>query len=150
MTEVWFYQLERRPLETALAELLEKTLARGWKAVVRCPDHARVETLDKALWTWRDDSFLPHGSGAEDAERQPIFLTDSREAPNEAQALFLIDGASADPAALSRYSRCVALFDGVDESALAKARTFWGAAKEAGCDVSYWKESPSGKWEKQT
>ena len=33
--EVWFYHLERTSLDQALPELLEKTLARGWKAVVR-------------------------------------------------------------------------------------------------------------------
>ena len=33
--EVWFYHLERTSLDQALPELLEKTLARGWKALVR-------------------------------------------------------------------------------------------------------------------
>ena len=33
--EVWFYHLERTGLEQALPELLNKTLARGWRALVR-------------------------------------------------------------------------------------------------------------------
>ena len=41
------------------------------------------------------------------------------------------------------------LFDGRDEAALAGARAAWKKAKAAGHAVTYWKESPSGKFEKQ-
>ena len=76
MAEVWFYHLEQTSLEQALPELLEKVLARGWKGQVRLRDAARVEALDQHLWTWRDDSFLPHGpAGEPHAARQPILLT---------------------------------------------------------------------------
>ena len=62
MAEVWFYHLERTALDQALPELLEKTLAKKWKAVVRATSRERVEHLDGWLWTWRDYSFLPHGT----------------------------------------------------------------------------------------
>ena len=65
MTEVLFYHLERQPLDRVLPSLLEKTLERGWKAVVRCGSEQRLEALDLALWTYRDDSFLPHGKQAD-------------------------------------------------------------------------------------
>ena len=44
----------------------------------------------------------------------------------------------------------VLLFDGKDAEALAKARSAWKDAKAAGYDVTYWKETPSGKFEKQS
>ncbi|MGA7117695.1 MAG: DNA polymerase III subunit chi, partial [Hyphomicrobium sp.] len=34
-SEVLFYHLERQPLERVLPGLLEKTLQRGWRAVVQ-------------------------------------------------------------------------------------------------------------------
>ena len=46
MTEVLFYHLQRAPLERVLPELLERSLARGWRAVVRAGYPARVEALD--------------------------------------------------------------------------------------------------------
>jgi DNA polymerase-3 subunit chi len=46
-------------------------------------------------------------------------------------------------------ARIVLLFDGRDSAALAAARQSWKDAKGAGHDVTYWKESPSGKFEKQ-
>jgi DNA polymerase-3 subunit chi len=134
--EVWFYHLERTGLDQALPELLEKTLARGWKAVVRTPAPERIEHLDSWLWTYRDESFLPHAPASEPgAARQPVLLTTELENPNAADALFLID-------------RCVVLFDGGDAGQRAAARAQWSRIKASGAPVSYWKQQERG-WEKQ-
>jgi DNA polymerase-3 subunit chi len=145
--EVWFYHLERTGLDQALPELLEKTLRRGWRAIVRTREAERAADLDARLWTYRDDSFLPHGLDHEPgAARQPILLTTGRENANGAQALFLVDGAELGD--LSGYARCVVVFDGGDERQLATARGQFRAAKAAGAAVSYWKQLARG-WEKQ-
>ncbi len=149
MTEILFYHLERASLESVLPGLLEKTLDRGWKAVVRAGSRARVEALDGHLWTYRDDSFLPHAAGGVDPARQPVWLTDGDDIPNAADILFLVDGAKAEPAALGRYVRCVTIFDGGDAEAVAAARRFWKDAKAAGNDATYWKQSDAGKWVKE-
>ena len=147
MTEVWFYHLERTGVEQALPELLERALARGWRALVRTRDPQRLARLDEHLWTWRDDSFLPHGPADEpNAARQPVLLSTGFENANEAQALFLVDGA--EPGDVAGYARCMVLFDGRDEAALAIARAQWSALKAAGGEMSYWKQQARG-WEKQ-
>ena len=144
--EVWFYHLERTGLDQALPELLEKTLQRGWKALVRTREGARVEHLDSWLWTYRDDSFLPHAPVDEPgAARQPILLTTGLENVNQANALFLVDGAEAGD--LKGYTRCVVLFDGGDDTQLAVARAQWSAITATGAPVSYWKQQARG-WEK--
>ena len=146
--EVWFYHLERSALEQVLPELLERTLARGWKALVRTGQPERVDHLDAHLWSWRDDSFLPHGTAEEPfADRQPVLLTAGEGAPNAAEALFLIDGAK--PGDLSAHERCIILFDGRDETALARARASWKTFKGEGRTVSYWKQGAERGWEKQ-
>ena len=146
--EVWFYHLERTALDQALPELLEKTLARGWRAIVRTAAEERLEHLDGWLWSYRDDSFLTHGTDREPmAERQPILLTTSSANLNGAQALFLVDGAEAGP--LDGYERCILLFDGRDPEATAAARERWRAFREAGCSVSYWRQGAERGWEKQ-
>jgi len=146
--EVWFYHLERATLDQVLPELLEKTLARGWRALVRSSDPARVEYLDSWLWAYRDDSFLPHGPGGEaGAARQPILLTTTGDNANGAQALFIVD--DAEPGDLSPYERCVLIFDGRDEAAVTAARRRWSVFKAAGHPVTYWKQGESRGWEKQ-
>jgi DNA polymerase-3 subunit chi len=146
MAELWFYHLERSELERALPPLLEKCLQRGWRALVRGGALERLDQLDVSLWTYRDDSFLPHAREG-DASRQPIWLTAEPGNPNGAQVLFMIDGAGGEDAAA--FERACVLFDGRDPDALELARSRWKQAKDAGFAVSYWRESASGKWEKQ-
>ncbi len=146
LCEVWFYHLERTGLDQALPELLEKTLQRGWKAVVRSTAPDRVDHLDGWLWAYRDDSFLPHAPADEPGpERQPILLTTGAENLNGADALFLVDGA--EPGDLTGYRRCVVLFDGADEAQVRNARAQWSAVKARGLPASYWKQQARG-WEK--
>jgi DNA polymerase III subunit chi len=145
--EFWFYHLESQPLQAALPLLLEKTLERGWRASVRLSTPERLDTIDSALWTYRDDSFLPHGTARDGhAPRQPVFLTLDAANPNGAQALFLLETAiESEPA---RFARIVRLFGNADEEARALARAEWKAAREAGFEVSYWRQDASGAWKK--
>jgi DNA polymerase-3 subunit chi len=145
--EVWFYHLERTALDQALPDLLEKTLARGWTALVRGAAPERLEHLDGWLWAYKDESFLPHGLDSEPlAERQPILLTGGMERANGADAVFLVDGA--EPGDLEGVTRCLVLFDGADEAAVAHARRQWSQVKARGLTVSYWRQQARG-WEKQ-
>ena len=147
-TEVLFYHLERAPLERVLPDLLEKSLARGWRAVVQAGSEERLEALDTALWTYGEASFLPHGrAGDGPPERQPVFLTTGESNPNGAAIRFFVDGAS--PGDLSGYERAVFLFDGRNEEAVEQARAEWRSAKDAGHDVTYWQQSDQGRWEKK-
>jgi DNA polymerase-3 subunit chi len=148
MTDIGFYHLQRWPLERALPMLLEKVLGQGLRAVVVAGSEERVEALNAALWTYKDDSFLPHGSARDgNAEAQPIWLTVEDENPNGATVLVLTDGA--DSAALDRFERCVLMFDGTDEAALAAARRRWQAYKAAGHKLTYNQQTESGGWEKK-
>ena len=151
MTETLFYHLERRSLEDVLPGLIEKSLARGWRAVIKTDSSERSDALDNLLWTYDDQSFLAHAqSGDGEGARQPVLITVEDENPNGAQILFCIGGASpADWAGVSALTRVVMLFDGRDAAMLGQARSAWKDAKAAGHDVTYWKEAPSGKFEKQ-
>ncbi len=146
MTEIRFYQLRRTPIETALPELLEKSLARGWRAVVQASSEERVDALDAHLWTYNEHSFLPHGTWREaEAADQPILLTVGADNPNGAAVRFLIDNAPI-PDDTSGYERVVLLFDGEDEEALALARQRWTEAKSGGLEMTYWQADDNGRW----
>lgn len=147
-TEVLFYQLGRQPLDNVLPGLLEKTLERGWRAVVQAGSPERAEALDALLWTYSEESFLPHGAASDGhASRQPIYLTAAEDNPNAASVRFLVDGA--DCADLAAYRRVVYLFDGQDEDARARARERWKTAKAQGFAVTYWLQNERGRWEKK-
>ena len=120
MTEILFYHLERGRLEDVLPGLLEKTLERGWRAVVQTGTKERTEMLDSFLWTYRDESFLPHAMSG-DRDANPVWLTaDPFDAEEERDVLFLVDGAAASPDTLNGLERCVMIFDGRDDDALGR------------------------------
>lgn len=152
LAEVLFYHLEQRPLDEVLPTLVEKTLERGWRAVIQAGSAERVDALDTLLWTFREGSFVPHGSARSgNAALQPVFLTAGNDNPNEADVRFMVDGAGFAALAdeLATYTRVVFMFDGNDAQELANARTTWKAIKAAGASATYWQQGEGGRWEKK-
>lgn len=148
MTEVLFYHLTESTLEEALPGLLERSLARGWRAVVQAGSEERRNALDSHLWTFRDDSFLAHGTDGEPhAAEQPVLLTTGPGNPNGAGIRFLVDGA--DPPDLSGYQRVVFIFDGHDQLQVEAARRHWTAMKAEGSEVTYWQQTEDKRWERR-
>jgi DNA polymerase-3 subunit chi len=147
--QYWFYHLENSSVEKALVPLLEKCQSAGWRAIVRSPNAAHLAQLDEFLWTYRDNSWLPHartGEGVDEA-RQPILLTQGMVNHNKAQALFLLDGAElGDTAGLERT---FLIFDGNNQEMLLAARAEWKRAQGLGFELAYWQQSDAGKWEKK-
>ncbi|MFC7398898.1 DNA polymerase III subunit chi [Chelatococcus sp. GCM10030263] len=149
MTEVFFYHLQRQPLEMVLPTLVERSLERGWRAVIEVPSRERLAALDDHLWTYREESFLAHGTDADpDAAAQPVVLTGTPDNPNGAHVRFLVDGAGLGDGAAT-YDRIVVLFDGNDDEALAFARSQWRLAREQAHAVTYWQQDERGRWEKK-
>jgi DNA polymerase-3 subunit chi len=147
MPDVLFYHLENQPLERVLPILLEKTLERGWRAVIEVGSSQRAEALDTALWTFRDDSFLAHGlAGGEYDADQPILLTTGPDNANNAAVRFFTDRAV--PQSAAGYERIVYLFSGHDPDAVTEARAAWRALRD-GNDVTYWQQDETGRWAKR-
>jgi DNA polymerase-3 subunit chi len=150
LTETLFYHLERRSLDDVLPGLIEKTLERGWRAVIRTESSERADSIDTLLWTYNEQTFLAHAqSGDGNPKRQPVLITVEDENPNGANVLFCVGGATPDWVAAGTLTRVVLMFDGRDEAMVERARDAWRDATAAGHDVTYWKESPSGKFERQ-
>ncbi len=147
MTEVRFYHLTRLSVKQALPELLEKSLARGFRAVVRVANDHEIEPLSDYLWAHKVDRFLPHGSERDgQAEKQPIWITAQDERPNEAKALFLFPGAAGGD--YQAYELVCDLFDGTSDKEREAARTRWKTYQSLGLPIAYWQQTANG-WEKQ-
>ena len=148
MGEFRFYHLERRRVDQALPPLLERAYLEGKRVVVRTPSEEMAAALDDRLWTYDDASFLPHGvQGGGEAQSQPIFLTARNDNPNAATELVLLSGAEMDGSD-SAYAGIIVLFDGRDPECLAEARDRWRRLKSGNAEVSYWRESEDGRWER--
>jgi DNA polymerase III subunit chi len=148
VAEVLFYHLTESKLEDALPPLLEKSVERGWTVAVQTRDPERRDALEAHLWIYRDDSFLPHGTDeGVSPDRQPVLLTVQPDNLNAASVRFLVDGAE-PPEALD-YDRVVFVFDGYDATQLDAARAQWKKLKGEGHQLTYWQQTPEGRWEKK-
>ncbi len=148
MTQIGFYHLLHTRLEAALPRLLSKALDQGMRAVVMAGSAERVKVLDGALWTFDQNSFLPHGTAREGRpEAQPVYLTAAEENPNGASLLVLTDGV--EHGFIGAFERCLELFDGNDAGAVEAARSRWKKLKDAGHDLAYWQQTDHGGWEKK-
>lgn len=145
MSEIGFYHLTRTGLEQALPRLLEKVLASGQRAVLRAVTPQRLEGIDRHLWTYSREAFLPHGTKADGyPQEQPIWLTTGTDNPNGATVLVAIEGAAIEDAAT--FARVLDLFDGNDEEAVKAARERWRRARAAGHRLVYWRQTDRGGW----
>lgn len=146
MTPVFFYHLERQPLETVLPKMLHTSLERGWRAVVQAGSEERAEALAALLWSFDDESFLPHGTKADGfPDLQPIWLTAADENPNSATIRFYVDNAAVGD--VEGLTRAVIIFDGNDAEAVETARSGWKRFRGAGHEVSYWQQDDQGRWQ---
>ena len=146
-TDYWFYHLEVSTLEGVLPGLLEKTLSKGWRALVKLPE-SKLAELDSFLWTFRDDSFLPHGREDEpQAELQPILLSATAESAKGFDAVFLLDGAEIED--MEGVSRAMVMINGRAAEDVQRERGRWKALKETGASLAYYLQDDRGRWEKK-
>lgn len=149
MGRIDFYHLKKQSLDDVLPVLLQKAYAAG-KKVLLVTTADTVESLNALLWTYSEDSFLPHGSKKDGfADEQPIFITADEDNANAAEFLFLVNQRECDCDKLREFERVFNIFDGNDEVALEQARRLWKTCKDAGFDVCYWQQTAGGKWEQK-
>lgn len=111
MTRIDFYTLEPDSAGDRFllsCRLAERALGEGMRVLIHCPNAEAARHLDRLLWTYRQESFLPHGlvdptNPALDLERTPVLI--SRDGTPEVEDQVLINLAPAVPPFFSRFER---------------------------------------------
>ncbi|MEL6920521.1 MAG: DNA polymerase III subunit chi [Pseudomonadota bacterium] len=148
MTEVTFYHLTETSVDDALPGLVEKALARGWKVTVQAPDDDAMSDIDTQLWAHDPTAFLPHGrDGDAPGDDHPVYVTSTIHNPNGSQMRFVVNRCAL-PDTLEPFERVALMFDGQDMDVVSDAREKWKALKAVGHQLTYWKQTPEGRWEK--
>ncbi|RYD64444.1 MAG: DNA polymerase III subunit chi [Sphingomonadales bacterium] len=142
--QVDFYHLTRSPIERVLPQIAEKVLESGGRLLVVSSDEVARAKLDQTLWSYKPESFLPHGrAGGEEDARQAVLIAEGPEAANGARNIALVDGVWLDEALA--FDRAFHFFD---EDAIAEARVAWKAlAERDGVERRYWRQDENGRWE---
>jgi len=142
--QVDFYHLTAQPLDRVLPRIAERVVETGGRLLVVSESAVQRIALDKLLWAYSAESFLPHAqAGGENDANQPILIAGSAAAANAARNIALADGVWRDEAL--GFDRAFHFFD---EDRIAEARRSWKAlADRPGVERRYWKQNSAGKWE---
>ncbi len=150
MGRIDFYHLTKNTLDEALPKLAFKAYETGKKIKIKVGTEQRVDFINSLLWTFDEESFLPHGTKKEgNAELQPIYLSPDDENPNKATLLFAVDGANITPENTHNFERIFYIFDANNNQELQNARQTWKAFSSEEFERHYWKQDASGKWTEQ-
>jgi DNA polymerase-3 subunit chi len=143
-----FYHLVKNSLEETASLLLEKAYSAGNKVLFLVSSEDKAEELSEYLWSYKEESFLPHGTLKDGfKDKHPIFVTsDLSENFNDANILVLADGVVLSDKELDSYDRILNVFDGNSISAVEQARVFWKELKNSGSDLHYWQQNVNGAW----
>lgn len=142
-TRVDFYQLSRDPVELTVAKLATKATAAGHRLLV-IAEHAELrQRISEALWAYGKSDFLAHGDAdAAHAPRQPIVLSATCAAPNDATIAIVADGAWRSEC--GAFERVMLLFDAQATDA---ARDVWRElAGREDIDNRIFKQTAAGGW----
>lgn len=142
--QVDFYQLSRDPVERVLPAIAQRLLDQGDRLLVIDGRADALDRLSRALWNWKPQSFLAHGTdGEEGAGDQPILLSAQSGAPaaNGARHIALTDGQWRDEAL--GYVRAFYFFD---QDTLEPARACWRMLKGQGeVEPRFWRQE-GARW----
>ena len=134
MTQVDFYILkhEARDDRFGLAcRLAEKAWQNGHRVLMHVSDDEEARHLDRLLWLYREQSFVPHGLlGKADAGMNPVLITIQGQEPGEEHDV-LINLAAEVPKFFSRFERVAECVD-KDENARQLSRSRFRYYREHG------------------
>ncbi|MCP4388490.1 MAG: DNA polymerase III subunit chi [Gammaproteobacteria bacterium] len=134
MTRIDFYQLnpERHRYDQVICQLCQKAYDSNQLTLLLTHGPQQSQHLDQKLWTFRDDSFLPHDCEQDSTTLTPILIHDN---PNpRGDRPLLINLSSAVPPYFAQFERVIEL---VTEDNKQQAREHYSFYKERGYPLNH-------------
>ena len=147
MTQIIFYSSAPLRVENTLFTLIEKSLEKGLKSLLLFLDKEKCSVIDEKLWTYKQNSFLPHLSEDDEISDEidvPIYLSTKNENPYEAELLFSIDGFLPDN--INNFERLIIIIDANDTILLEKYKKYYLDINKDFEDIVFYKSNDNGKW----
>ena len=134
MTRIDFYQLnpDRHRYEQVVCRLCEKAWEQKQLTLLLTEDAAQSQMLDQRLWTFSEDSFVPHDSEDSADFVTPILIHDNPDPAGERQ--LLINLSASVPPYFAQFERVIEL---VTEDNKLQARAHYSYYKERGYPLNH-------------
>lgn len=100
-------------------------------------DQEQAERLDDLLWTFKPESFVPHGlwAGSFHEADQPVVITTRKEAVAGMDSLLMMSYGEVD--LVSRFSHAFHLVVVDNQERLDSSRRYWTLLKDAGFSLRH-------------
>jgi DNA polymerase-3 subunit chi len=134
MTRIDFYQLDpgRHRYDQVVCRLCQKAYDNQKLTLLLTQDAQQSQLLDNKLWTFVDDSFVPHDSEESTDYVTPILIHDNPDPAGERQ--LLINLSASVPTYFAQFERVIEL---VTEENKAQARAHYSYYKERGYPLNH-------------
>jgi len=113
--------------------LLEKAWRHGHRVYVYCGDKQQAEALDELLWTFKDDSFIPHNLQGEGPEPPPAVQIGHSQEPRGYNDI-LMNLADSIPSFYTRFKRVIELVSN-DEAEKEQSRDHFRQYRSNQCEM---------------
>lgn len=134
MTRIDFYQLDpqRHHADKVVCQLCQKAYEKQQKTLLLTQSSDQTTRLDRQLWVFNDDSFIPHDTEQQDSFETPILINNSPDIADERQ--LLINLSDSIPDNFAQYERIIEL---VTEENKQQARKHYSFYKERGYPLNH-------------
>ncbi|MCX4079243.1 DNA polymerase III subunit chi [Rickettsia rhipicephali] len=152
MQQFSIYQTSDELLLKSILLLIEKCYYSDLKSVILTADADQQEMLNKNLWTYSRKQFIPHGSKLDpQPEKQPIYITDELQNPNNASVLVIISPTDIEKILQAKeyirvFKRIIIITDLPEDlkELTVKINKFTGQENKIDCFT----QNPRGAWSK--
>ena len=134
MTRIDFYQLDpsRHRYEQVVCQLCQKAYEAAQLTLLLTESIQQSQLLDQRLWTFSDESFLPHDCEEAEGFKTPILIHDQPQPDGDRQ--LLINLSNSVPPYFAQFERVIEL---VTEQNKAQARANYSYYKERGYPLNH-------------
>ena len=146
MREFFFYNITSRDFFKDSAILIEQLFKQGIKALILCPDDEVSSFFDDYLWSFKEESFIPHTVLDRDTSQlETIIISKEQISMEDFKTLIVLKGSTVDTDYCNRFEKTYYFFDDKNDDEKKLARTLWRESVNLGTKCKYWKVEKN-KW----
>ena len=146
LEKAFFYNASHRDVVADIAWLTENIFKKNNRIIIFCTDQETAELVDEFLWSYRDDSFIPHSlKKYGEASHNPILVTTDLDEGYDHNVLLAFNGVLIKKNDWQRFAKIYYFFDDQDIKEKENARSMWKIFSSLDVDCKYW-INEKNKW----
>jgi len=146
LQKAFFYNASHRDVVADITWLTENIFKKNNSIVIFCTDQETAKVVDDFLWSYKEDSFLPHAlKKHEEVSLNPILVSTDLDEGFEHNVLIALNGVLINEKDWQRFAKIYYFFDDQDMTEKENARSMWKSFSSLDIDCKYW-INEKNKW----